>query len=295
MDMMKCLAHIEKNLEMPLSVRQIAEQMGYSEYHFSREFKRVMGTSIMDYVIRRKLVKASEMLISGKSVLETAVQFGWQSHGGFTKAFKREYGFSPSLLKMMMLQISDLGGYIFMKKQENFLSKEELLKILKEAMEDIEEGETDTFYHIACEAYAGMKRYSGEEYVTHPLNVAIILAQMEADKNTVYAGLFYDVFYDVREKQELIVSRLPEEIRQILMEAVRFDVKQDVLTEQKEAAVMVKLADRLHNMRTLDFLEENRRPQKAKETIEFFMPMAQRLGNQKLIEELGDLSLTYLK
>lgn len=196
MDMMKCLAYIEKNLEMPISVKQIAERMGYSEYHFSREFKKVMGTSIMDYVIRRKLVKASEMLISGKSVLETAVQFGWQSHGGFTKAFKREYGFSPSLLKIL---------------------------------------------------------------------------------------------------KETIVGRLPAEIRQILMEAVKFDVKRDVLTEQKEGAVMVKLADRLHNMRTLDFLEENRRPQKAKETIEFFMPMAQKLGNQKIIEELNDLSLAYLK
>jgi len=294
MDMMKCLKYIEENLECTLAVRVLAEYMGYSEYHFSREFSHQLGISVMDYVVRRKLIKAAEMLIDGQKVLDVAIQFGWQSHGGFTKAFKREYGFSPSFLKMMLLQMSDLGGWIFMKRIENYVTKENLFELLKNTMGRTAEEELHTFYQIALEAYDGMKRYSGEEFVTHPLNVALILAQMEVEKEIIYAGLFYDVFFEQQEKWESVAEKLPKEVLDIINTAVAFDVQSGKISEDNEAAVMVKLADRLHNMRTIEFLTEEKRAKKAKETIELFMPVARRLGNAKLCEELNDLALKYL-
>lgn len=291
MELLKCLSYIEKNLETQLTVKQIAEYMAYSEAYFSRTFRKQMGISVMDYIIGRKLVKAAEMLVSGQKVLDTALQFGWQSHSGFTKAFWRKFGFSPSLLKMMVLQINDIGGYVFMEKTVNFLSKEQLWDILKKNTGK----NLEKFYQMACEAYGEMKRYSGEEFVTHPLNVAIILAQMEAAEAVIWAGLFHDVFSLQQEKQDMLMEQLPGEVQKILRVFSKVDVKQYSWNEQEEAAVMVKLADRLHNMRTLNFLEEKRWSEKARETIEIYMPVARRLGNQKLLEELNDLALAYLE
>lgn len=154
----------------------------------------------MDYVCKRRLIMASEEIMGGRNIIDVAIEFGWQSHSGFTKAFKKEYGFSPSLLKVMIIELNNLGGsdmeHIFLDKTDEHASKEQLIQILKEtiAHNGIEiEDNIDDMIKYAVNAYKGIKRYSGDEYVTHTLNVAIILAQLETDINTIVAGLFCDV------------------------------------------------------------------------------------------------------
>ena len=260
------LRYIEENLDKQLKLTDIAENVGYSEFYFSRIFKNHMGITVMEYVKKRKLLKASDAIINGDKVIDAAFQNGYLSHGGFTKAFKQEFGFSPAFLRAMMMQINYLGGntmsHVFMKQTKEHATKEELFEILKEEITensiDVSLKKLEDTYAFACKAYEGIRRYSGDEYVTHPLNTAIILA----------------------------------EIRNIVEDLKNFDTEQ-LADIGNEAVIMVKLAERLHNMRTVSFLKE-RQKEKARETLKLFMPIAGRLGNDKLTAELNDLSLKYM-
>ena len=81
--------YIKKNIERSLTVAEIAGAVGYSEYYFSRLFKNETRTSVMEYVKREKLQRASVEIRSGKKIMDAALKYGWESHNGFTKAFKR--------------------------------------------------------------------------------------------------------------------------------------------------------------------------------------------------------------
>lgn len=137
-------------------------------------------------------------------------------------------------------------------------------------------------YLVACKAYEGKRRYSGEEYVTHPLNVAILLAELGADRDTVLAGLFCDV---KRKGNNINFEKeLPANVWNIVK----------LLEEMKnDEAIVIKLAERLHNMRTIDYIDDSKKAKKAKETIDVYMPLARRINNQKLTDELNNLALKY--
>lgn len=294
------LIFIDKHLDKPIDLTEVSCHSGYSKYYFSRMFKKYMGISVMDYVKKRRLIRASDEIIAGSRIIDVAMSYGYQSHSGFAKAFKQEFGFSPSFLRAMSMQIKNLGGmamgYVFMRQMKEHADQEELFSILKEeihkAQIEVDLNKLDKVYDYACRAYNGKKRYSGDEYITHTLNIAILLAQMEADEPTILAGLLCDVLQKTKIPLSELSNNFGSKISDIVAQLEIFDMEN--VHWEHEKAIMIKLAQRLHNMRTVEFMNESKRRKKAKETIQMFMPIAERLGNDKLSAELNDLSLKYM-
>lgn len=296
--MERILKYIETHICEPLTNKQLAKIAGYSEYHFIRLFKEYTNMTCMHYIWKRRLIKASEDIANGFRIIDVAFQYGWQSHSAFTKSFKREFGFSPSLLRTMRMEIDCLGGCymknIFMKKTEVGATKEELLQILKESIEengvDVNDDLLNSLYLLACRAYAGVKRYSGEEYVTHTMNVSIILSEMGAEENVILAGMLCDVVTKGIISLDECKKELPAEIFDIVS---NLKIKNRDLKNASEEVIQIKLAERLHNMRTIDYIDNAKKDLKVKETSEIFMPLARKINNAKLIDELNHLAVKY--
>ncbi len=175
-------------------------------------------------------------------------------------------------------------------------------------------------YKVAYDAHEGQVRKSGEAYIIHPLCVAIILAELELDKETIAAGLLHDVLEDTIMTDQEIIDEFGEEVL-LLVDGVTklknlhlsegekkaHDKNADRLEMQAEnlrkmflamakdiRVIMIKLADRLHNMRTMRYQSKEAQVRIARETQEIYCPIAQRLGISKIKIELEDLSLKYL-
>jgi GTP pyrophosphokinase len=299
---LRSLKYIENHLDEQITLESVAGHLGYSVYHFSRIFKTHMGVTVMEYVRQRKLIKASEDILNDVLIIDVAIKNGYQTHSGFTKAFKKEFGFSPALLKAFKQQLKCIeGGYtmehVFMKQPNTHTSKEELYTFLTQVIEEnklsYNMNRIRKAYELACTVYHGMERYSGEEYVTHPLNVGIILAELEADEEVVIAGMLCDSILKTSLTEDKIASNTSDKVKKILVQAAHFNPSnQDV--SMMEEVILLKLAERLHNMRTVEFMDEKIRIDKAKETIELFMPFCKRIGNEKMMSELSDLALKYV-
>ena len=164
-------------------------------------------------------------------------------------------------------------------------------------------------YKLAQEAHGDQCRKSGEPYIVHPLWVAIILADLEMDKETIAAGLLHDVVEDTKYTGEDIQKEFGKEVA-LLVDGVtklgQLSYSSDKLEVQAEnlrkmflamakdiRVIIIKLADRLHNMRTLQFMTPAKQKEKAKETMDIYAPIAQRLGISKIKTELDDLALKY--
>ena len=293
------LGYIEKNLKRKINIEEVADYVGYSKFYFSRMFKQEMNISVMEYVKERKIICASESILQGNKILDVAIEYGWESHSGFIKAFKSYYGFSPSLLYAMKLEIIHLGGsdmrsYTFYEKTDGHMSKENLLELLRKKMTEnkLDITELETVYDFCQKLYANRKRYSGDEYITHLLNVSLLLVQMGAEENIVYAGMFCDVFRKTDVSADDIKKYLPKNVGEIIVRLRGYDIEKDGL-EDEECAI-IKMAERLHNMRTLEYMEESEKKRRAKETISIFMPVARKLKNEKIINELNSLSMKYV-
>ncbi len=164
-------------------------------------------------------------------------------------------------------------------------------------------------YALAKKAHGDQKRKSGEPYIVHPLWVAYILANLEMDKETIAAGMLHDVVEDTEISEEELTKIFGKDVA-LLVDGVtklgQLSYSSDKLEVQAEnlrkmflamakdiRVIIIKLADRLHNMRTLQFMKPEKQKEKAKETMDIYAPIAQRLGISKIKTELDDLALKY--
>lgn len=188
-----------------------------------------------------------------------------------------------------------------------FLEIKEKLVEQKRSPEDIER--IEQAYLFAKELHEGQYRISEEPYIIHPVEVAKILVDLKADTNTVIAAFLHDILEDTETKPEEIEARFSTDVVNLVQGVTKLGKLQFKSTEERQAEnfrrmfiamasdiriIFLKLADRLHNMRTLNFMAANKQQKIAQETLDIFAPLANRLGIGKIKAELEDLSLRYL-
>ena len=195
------------------------------------------------------------------------------------------------------MKIKNLSEQEFFDEVKSYISNNESLELIQKA------------YDYAQSKHAEQKRKSGEPYFVHLLHVAYELAKLKADPNTICAGLLHDTIEDCDISEEDFKKEFGEEIYMIV-EAVT-KISKLKLNDEKEyqaenhrkiliamakdvRVILVKLADRLHNMRTLEYLPPEKQQRIAKETLEVYAPIAHRLGIAEIKNELEDLSFYYL-
>ena len=201
------------------------------------------------------------------------------------------------------------------KSMNDFTSPEvlydELISSVKKYHPSTDISMIEKAYEVAREAHKDQKRKSGEPYIIHPLCVAIILADLELDKETIVAGLLHDSVEDTWMTCEELEKEFGAEVA-LLVDGVtklgQLSYSSDKVEQQAEnlrkmflamakdiRVILIKLADRLHNMRTLQYMRPEKQQEKARETMDIYAPIAMRLGISKIKVELDDLSLKYLK
>ena len=196
----------------------------------------------------------------------------------------------------------------------DFTSPEELYKDLIAAIKkyhpSTDLSDIEKAYETARKAHEGQFRKSGEPYIIHPLCVAIILAELELDKESIIAGLLHDVVEDTVMTSEDVAKEFGDEVA-LLVDGVtkltQLNYQHDKIEVQAEnlrkmflamakdiRVILIKLADRLHNMRTMQYQSPAKQIEKSRETMEIYAPIAHRLGISKIKVELDDLSMKYL-
>ncbi|HEY6236843.1 MAG TPA: bifunctional (p)ppGpp synthetase/guanosine-3',5'-bis(diphosphate) 3'-pyrophosphohydrolase, partial [Candidatus Elarobacter sp.] len=173
----------------------------------------------------------------------------------------------------------------------------------------LDEGWLERVYDVADRAHEGQHRASGESYIAHPLAVADVLADLEMDKATIAAALLHDVVEDTAISNEQVAADFGDEIAALVdgvtkLTRIPYQSKEDAQVENLRKmflamakdirVIIIKLADRLHNMRTLSSLPEAKQQAIARETIEIYAPIAHRLGIWRVKWDLEDLALRYL-
>jgi GTP diphosphokinase / guanosine-3',5'-bis(diphosphate) 3'-diphosphatase len=164
-------------------------------------------------------------------------------------------------------------------------------------------------YDYSLKHHTGQTRASGEPYLVHPLGVAQVLAEMKLDSTAIAAGLLHDAIEDTEATREDIKKEFGEQVANIVEGVTKIDKIEFASKEERQAenvrkmvlamvddirVVLIKLADRLHNMRTLEHLPQERRQQIARETLDIYAPIAHRLGMGKVRGELEDLAFRYV-
>lgn len=195
----------------------------------------------------------------------------------------------------MIMEKNDI--YEEFKEKISYLSKDEIKKIEKA-------------YEYAKNMHFGQKRVTGEDYIIHPVSVAIILTDIKADCDTLCAALLHDVIEDTDTTKEDILRLFGKTVANLVdgvskINNIKISTENEYLTSyykkiivgmsEDVRVIIIKLADRLHNMRTLYVMPKETQKRKAKETLEILSPIAHRLGMNKIKSELEDLSLRYLK
>ncbi len=184
-----------------------------------------------------------------------------------------------------------------------------LLEVLSQTRKDYDLESVSRAYEIADAAHSGQLRKSGEPFITHPVAVAHILAGLGMDTDTIVAALLHDVVEDtqitideVKKKFGTDVARLVDGVTKL--GRIPFSSREEQQAEnirkmliamaQDPRVIIIKLADRLHNMRTIDFMPGQKRRDKSLETMEVYAPIAHRLGIRQIKEELEDIALSHL-
>jgi len=193
---------------------------------------------------------------------------------------------------------------------ERELSLEELKRRIKSYIPAADFTMLEKAYNFAKNAHTGQKRSSGEDYFIHPLNVAATLVRLRMDMDSIVAGLLHDVIEDCDVKPEEIEQEFSPEMAEIVVgltkiSKIKFKTKEEsqaenfrkmVVAMAKDLRVIiVKLADRMHNMRTLQYMSDEKQKKKAQETLDIYVPLSSRLGINSVKGELEDLCLRFLK
>jgi len=186
---------------------------------------------------------------------------------------------------------------------------EHILEKVETYKPDFDEELLQKAYIFSAREHRGQVRSSGEPYLIHPINVAYILAEMRLDETSIAVGLLHDVLEDTLTTKETLQQMFGDDVAELVDGVTKISRYAYVSKEEQQAetfrkmllamvsdlrVVLVKLADRLHNMRTLQYLPEEKRVSIAKETMEIYAPIANRLGMGRLKNELEDLSFRYL-
>ena len=198
-----------------------------------------------------------------------------------------------------------------MTEQQGEYGFEKLLETLRDASFPEDEITRITqAYVFARDAHEGQKRRSGEPYIIHPVAVAQILAEMGMDDDSICAALLHDVIEDTPATAQQVKTLFGESVEQLVDGVTKIGQIPFSATQEEQQSenirkmflamardirvIIIKLADRVHNMRTLGFMPEEKRRFKAKETLEIYAPIAHRLGIRAFKEELEDLAIRYL-
>lgn len=194
--------------------------------------------------------------------------------------------------------------------EHNYNTYDELKELLKTYIKEEDMPLIDECYEFAKKCHEGQRRITGEDYIYHPISVAYILASINADKETIGAALLHDVLEDCNISKEEMEEKFGKEITKIVygvtkINKLNFNDESEVLIANHRKiivglaedvrVIILKLADRLNNLRTLWALPEAKQKKKAKETLQILTPIADRLGMNKIKSEMEDLALRYLK
>jgi GTP diphosphokinase / guanosine-3',5'-bis(diphosphate) 3'-diphosphatase len=186
---------------------------------------------------------------------------------------------------------------------------ERLLADVGEYNPDLDRGLLERAFRFAIEAHEGQQRRSGEAFIDHPVGVAAILTELHADDATLAAALLHDVVEDTPASAEDVRSEFGDEIAQLVegvtkLTRIHFQSREHAQAEnyrkmivamaQDPRVILIKLADRLHNMRTIEYLGKQKQLQKARETLEVYAPLAHRLGIHTVKWQLEDLAFATL-
>lgn len=301
--MIKLLLSLEYCHSTKLNLDELAREANYSKFHLSRLFKQKTGYSIIEFARSRKLFQSAEKIIDGCKLIDVSYEFGYESSSAFSRAFKREFGISPQVLRLFTNNVNQSEGdstmtAITMRSFNKGSLLEDYENVLIEITElgksQVNKNQLNKVLNFCKDKFANIYRQNGEAYFSHPLRIAIILVDLGANEDLVFAGLATDILKKTNCKENELIQIIGLSSYTILTFPEN-KIAYEHSNEAYESSVVLKLVERLDNMRTIEGLDLERQKQKAIETLELFIHGGDESINARISKELIDLSIKVLR